>query len=447
MRGTTVPRIVMFAALGLAAATAADAAQRTFVATTGNDAWPCSLTQPCRTFGAAIVNTNFGGDIVTLDSGGYGPVVIDKPLSIVVPPGVYAGVSVSGAQVDGIVVNVAGGGTVALRGLTISGQGGTNGVRFQQGGRLVLEDLKISGFFNGGNGAAIRNESTTPYSAMTLRRVSLRDSNAGITIDGTTTSKSVTVENSSFEALGSACITQVDDVKLLVRDTTLSDCATAFSVTQPAASFGYAALGLERVTITRTFTAAIQLTNNATNRSPTVTINDSAILNTGGIKVTNGANVSVARSTIDGCGPPACLDASGAANFVNFEVVNSEIKHGPGGIRVSLDGAAGGIVNLADSRVTQIFPGEAIYLRGTTNGVQLDAVRNMINSNNRGIAVDTNGHVKLMGNQIVWNSTGGLVKLSQTNTYIESLNNNYITSNGWGPGSLPDELPAISPTR
>ena len=201
------------------------------------------------------------------------------------------------------------------------------------------------------------------------------------------------------------------------------------------------------MTITRTFTAAIQLTNNATNRSPTVTINDSAILNTGGIKVTNGANVSVARSTIDGCGPPACLDASGAANFVNFEVVNSEIKHGPGGIRVSLDGAAGGIVNLADSRVTQIFPGEAIYLRGTTNGVQLDAVRNMINSNNRGIAVDTNGHVKLMGNQIVWNSTGGLVKLSQTNTYIESLNNNYITSNGWGPGSLPDEVPAISPTR
>ena len=61
--------------------------------------------------------------------------------------------------------------------------------------------------------------------------------------------------------------------------------------------------------------------------------------------------------------------------------------------------------------------------------------------------VDTNGQVKLMGNQIVYNSTGGLVKLSQTNTYIESLNNNYIASNGWVQGSPPDEVPAISPTR
>jgi hypothetical protein len=446
MKGTTVPRIVMFAALGLAAASAADAAQRTFVATTGNDAWPCSLTQPCRTFAAALVNTNFGGDIVTLDSGGYGPVVIDKPLAIVVPPGVYAGVSVNGAQVDGIVVNVAGGGTVALRGLTISGQGGTNGVRFQQGGRLVLEDLQISGFFNGGNGAAIRNESTTPYSSMTLRRVSLRDSDAGIRIDGTTTTKAVTIENSALEALGPACISQVDDVNMTVRDTTLSDCATAFSVTQSAANFGYAFLGLERVTITRTYTAALQILNNATNRAPVVSVNASAMLRTGGIKATNGPQVSVSRSTIDGCGPGPCIDAGGTFGFVQFMISDTDIRRGPGGIRLSLDGTAGGIVNLADSRMTQLST-EAIYLRGAVNGAQLNAVRNMIDSNNRGIAVDTNGQVKLMGNQIVYNSTGGLVKLSQTNTYIESLNNNYIASNGWVQGSPPDEIPAISPTR
>ena len=56
-------------------------------------------------FGAAIVQTSNGGEIVVLDSAGYGPVVINKPVSIVAPPGVYAGVSVLGGT--GIVVNAA----------------------------------------------------------------------------------------------------------------------------------------------------------------------------------------------------------------------------------------------------------------------------------------------------------------------------------------------------
>lgn len=35
----------------------AAAAQRTFVASNGNDANPCSLLAPCRSFNAAITNT------------------------------------------------------------------------------------------------------------------------------------------------------------------------------------------------------------------------------------------------------------------------------------------------------------------------------------------------------------------------------------------------------
>ena len=94
--------------------------------------------------------TNFGGDIVTLDSAGYGPVTITQPVSILVPSSVYAGVSVSGAQVDGIVVDIAnGGGPVYLRGLQINGQGGTNGVRINRGGRVILESVSISNFYNG----------------------------------------------------------------------------------------------------------------------------------------------------------------------------------------------------------------------------------------------------------------------------------------------------------
>jgi hypothetical protein len=45
-------------------------AQRTFVAASGSDAFPCSLSQPCRSFAAAIANTDVNGEIVVLDSAG-----------------------------------------------------------------------------------------------------------------------------------------------------------------------------------------------------------------------------------------------------------------------------------------------------------------------------------------------------------------------------------------
>jgi hypothetical protein len=119
------------------------AAQRTFVASAGNDANPCSLVLPCRSFGAAISQTAPGGEVIVLDSGGYGPVVITQAVSIVAPAGVYAGVSVLSGT--GIVVN-AGSGSVVLSGLTITGLGGTTGIDYQSGAALWLERVSASGF-------------------------------------------------------------------------------------------------------------------------------------------------------------------------------------------------------------------------------------------------------------------------------------------------------------
>ena len=76
-------------------------APTTYVATYGSDANSCSLGLPCRTFSGALAQTNAGGQIVVLDSGGYGAVKIDKSVSIVAPEGVYAGISVfSGKGVE-----------------------------------------------------------------------------------------------------------------------------------------------------------------------------------------------------------------------------------------------------------------------------------------------------------------------------------------------------------
>src|ERR671934_1739865 len=96
--------------------------RRTFVSTSGSDANPCDRATPCRSFGAAIANTTAGGEVIVLDSGGYGPVTITKAVSIIAPPGIYAGITaLSGDAID---VSAGTSDKVTLRGLTLNGIGG-----------------------------------------------------------------------------------------------------------------------------------------------------------------------------------------------------------------------------------------------------------------------------------------------------------------------------------
>lgn len=115
------PRLVLaaLALFPLATPEARAAAQRTFVASSGNDAAPCSITLPCRSFAAALAQTNAGGEIIVQDSAGYGAVTIGQSVSIAVPSGVYAGITATG---DGVTIN-APSIRVSLRGLTINASG------------------------------------------------------------------------------------------------------------------------------------------------------------------------------------------------------------------------------------------------------------------------------------------------------------------------------------
>ncbi len=122
------------------------AAQRTFVATTGSDAntaTSCGPSTPCRSFTSALSVTDVNGDIVVLNSGGYGPVTVNKSVSIISSPGVFAGMTVtSGVGVE--IVWPAD--KVILRGLVISGAGGTHGIQMQTDGDLLVENCHVSGF-------------------------------------------------------------------------------------------------------------------------------------------------------------------------------------------------------------------------------------------------------------------------------------------------------------
>lgn len=107
--------LILLGALA-ASAPARATSERTFVASYGADSNPCSVAAPCRTFAAALGLTAAGGEVVALDSAGYGSVTITQSVSISAPAGVYAGVTPPTNGSGGVLIN-APGATVVLRGL------------------------------------------------------------------------------------------------------------------------------------------------------------------------------------------------------------------------------------------------------------------------------------------------------------------------------------------
>jgi hypothetical protein len=121
---------------------------RTWVSGVGDDLNPCSRTAPCKTFAGAFSKTAAGGEIDTLDSGGYGTLTISKSITID-GNGTIASVLATGTT--GFTINVAATDTVILRHLSISGACATsiNGINWiNAGGTVILEDLEIEKFGN-----------------------------------------------------------------------------------------------------------------------------------------------------------------------------------------------------------------------------------------------------------------------------------------------------------
>jgi len=161
---------LLLAAAGMLLAGAAQAqVPRAFVAAQGSDtnaSLNCSLAQPCRTFQAAVGVVNAGGEVVALDSAGFGAVTIGKSVAITAPPGVYASIAV----LSGNGVTIATSGVqVTLTGLTIEGPAGNTGassfgVNMSAGTALNIENCVISNFTvgNGLPGSSSGVNVTTP---------------------------------------------------------------------------------------------------------------------------------------------------------------------------------------------------------------------------------------------------------------------------------------------
>jgi hypothetical protein len=176
---TVIVRSAFLLAAGLACtlptAPANAAANRTFVSALGNDANPCTISQPCRTMQAAFNATASNGEIEVLDPTGYGALTITRGISI--QGHGWASMN-AGPGGTAITINAGASDKVSLRGLIVEGFGSAiTGIRFNTGATLTITDCMVRNFI----GAGIDIEPTTPLS-YTVADTQMLGNTSGITV-------------------------------------------------------------------------------------------------------------------------------------------------------------------------------------------------------------------------------------------------------------------------
>jgi hypothetical protein len=126
-------------------------ATRTWVSGVGDDVNPCSRTAPCKTFAGAISKTAAGGEIDTLDPGGFGTVTITKSIVI---DGIGGGASsILASATNGININAGANDVVTIRNVQINGAGttlGLNGINILAAKAVHIENCEIYNFSSNG---------------------------------------------------------------------------------------------------------------------------------------------------------------------------------------------------------------------------------------------------------------------------------------------------------
>jgi hypothetical protein len=166
-------------AVSLPAVPANAQSPRTFVSAAGTDNPTCSFAAPCRHFQAAVTATSAGGEVDALDPAGYGPINIDRAITIEGQGWSYIAPPTGG---NGITINAVSG-SVFIHGVSLNGagiSGGTNGIVFNSGGSLTVTDCVVQNFAGTvftGNGIFVQPTSGTIKFAITNTIVADNGSN------------------------------------------------------------------------------------------------------------------------------------------------------------------------------------------------------------------------------------------------------------------------------
>jgi hypothetical protein len=132
---------------------------RTWVASTGNNANPCTRASPCETFAGALPATAVNGEVNCVDAGNFGPALsITKSVTIDCHD-VFAAMT-NCNSVPAITINIPVSAadpnrTVRLRNLNINGMGptplcGQNSILILSAAEVSIENVVVQGFINRG---------------------------------------------------------------------------------------------------------------------------------------------------------------------------------------------------------------------------------------------------------------------------------------------------------
>ena len=120
---------------------------RAFVSSAGNDANAasnCPQTTPCKTFAGAFPVVTPGGELVALDTSGYGPLTINKAITVAAVPGATAFV-VAATGTSGFTVSAGATDLIVLRNINFNGSGAANTTGVQvSSGKVTIEDCKFA---------------------------------------------------------------------------------------------------------------------------------------------------------------------------------------------------------------------------------------------------------------------------------------------------------------
>ena len=304
---TAIPLTVLATALACSLASVpAYARARVFVASYGDDANPCTFGSPCKTFQHAHDAVDAGGEVTAIDSAGFGPITINKAVTITSPDGVEAGI-VAAAGGNAITITAAASDDIVLRGLTVDGAGvAFNGIVFISGGSLTVINCTLQNFlfnpaFNptntpSGNGILMRPSSGSFHFAITNTIMSNNDSTGFFYIPpsgSTATSNSVLDHVTALNSGASG----------IVYNTVSGGGATTFSITNSISS-NSGADGFLLVTGTTPMTGSVD--------------NVTASNNGTGVLVQGVAKVTLSRSIVTANTSEGVHDGTSAHTFYTF---------------------------------------------------------------------------------------------------------------------------------
>jgi len=152
---------------------------RVFVKSTGMDIGTCPITSPCRSFAYAMTQVAASGEVIALDTAGYGPFDVTQSVTVFAAPGATAFI----AAATGAAIYISSAGptdVIVLRGLALSGVGAAYGIEFFSGHSLAIENCIINGF--GGSGVDMTRSSDSTNPGMRIEHSTIRNNALGVGI-------------------------------------------------------------------------------------------------------------------------------------------------------------------------------------------------------------------------------------------------------------------------